>query len=328
MPTDPRITVIIPTYNRAGLLGRAVRSVLAQTYADFELIIADDASTDETENVVRSFGDPRIVFVRREENGGNAVARNLGLRHARGAYITFLDSDDEFLPGFLEAVVAALDGTAEEVGFVWTGRYLVFTTETGAVRAKEVDRPLPRSLDRYISFLAQFRGGTNRGLTVKRRCFDEVGAFDERLRAAVDTDFVLRLVQRYSYREIATPLVVFHQHAADRVSQHSGHKALAYSVLIEKHERALREHRDLWVRFHHRTARLYYDAGDGARARVYLWAGLRRHPAHLKSWMLLLLCEALGVRGMDLYRVLSRERKLRRGGELRDVHVLDSSGVG
>ena len=113
IPHDVRFSVVIPTYNRASILPRAVRSVLAQTFDGFELVIVDDGSDDDTPEVVRSFADPRICFLRRE-NGGVSSARNAGAAVARGEYLVFLDSDDELLPEAL-ARYAELDERADLV---------------------------------------------------------------------------------------------------------------------------------------------------------------------------------------------------------------------
>src|SRR5712692_10027197 len=102
----PRVTVVIPTYNRAPLLGRALASVRRQTLTDFEVVVVDDASADDSESVAESFGDPRIRFVRLADRGGAGRARNEGIRLARGELIAFLDSDDEWLAPKLERQVA------------------------------------------------------------------------------------------------------------------------------------------------------------------------------------------------------------------------------
>lgn len=99
----PTVSVVIPTYNRAHLVGRAIQSVLNQTYQDFEIIVVDDGSTDNTEEVVKSFNDPRIRYIRHDQNRGGSAARNTGIKMARGEYIAFQDSDDEWLPEKLES---------------------------------------------------------------------------------------------------------------------------------------------------------------------------------------------------------------------------------
>ena len=100
--SNPGISVIIPTYNRAHLISRSAKSVLAQTYPDFELIIVDDGSGDNTEEIIEALADPRIRYLRHESNRGVSAARNTGIRAARGDYIAFQDSDDEWLPQKLE----------------------------------------------------------------------------------------------------------------------------------------------------------------------------------------------------------------------------------
>ncbi len=98
MAEKPMVSVIIPTYNRAHVLGRAIRSVLDQTYQDFELIVVDDGSSDHTGEVVATFADPRIHYLRHEKNRGAAAARNTAIKTAQGEYIASLDSHDEWLP--------------------------------------------------------------------------------------------------------------------------------------------------------------------------------------------------------------------------------------
>ena len=103
----PKVSVIIPTYNRAGLISQAIDSVLQQTFSDFEIIVVDDGSTDETETVVRRYGD-RVRYVW-THNGGTGHARNVGMQHARGMYLTFLDSDDVLYPYALELETRLLE---------------------------------------------------------------------------------------------------------------------------------------------------------------------------------------------------------------------------
>lgn len=112
------VSVVIPTYNRARLVAAAIDSVLRQTYRDFEIIVVDDASTDDTERQLRRFGDS-IVYLKQERNAGVNASRNLGVRHARGKYIALLDNDDLWLEQKLELQVAVLDH-CKQAGFVFS----------------------------------------------------------------------------------------------------------------------------------------------------------------------------------------------------------------
>lgn len=117
----PTVSIIIPTYNRSQLIARAVKSVLNQTYQNFELIIIDDGSTDNTRELVTSFNDERIRYIRHEENKGEAAARNTGLKAARCDYIAYQDSDDEWLPEKLARQIELLQDASPEVGVIYTG---------------------------------------------------------------------------------------------------------------------------------------------------------------------------------------------------------------
>jgi len=105
----PAVSVVIPTYDRADVLRRAVDSALAQTHDDLELVVVDDGSTDDTEAVVRGYEDDRVRYVAHETNRGANVARNTGIEAARGEYVAFLDSDDEWVPGKLAVQLERID---------------------------------------------------------------------------------------------------------------------------------------------------------------------------------------------------------------------------
>jgi glycosyltransferase involved in cell wall biosynthesis len=294
----PEISVIMPTHNRADLLPRAVASVLAQTYPDFELIIVDDASTDKTRAYLDGLTDHRIIVITRDINGGNAAARNTGLNACRGRYIAFLDSDDEYTPAFLERVAAALD-LHSEASFALTGREII--DADGSVR-EERELGISPGPSAYHGFLRRFPGGTNRGLTIRRECLEAVGIFDEALRAAVDTDYVLRLVRSGRYCYVAEALVRYHKHGHGQVTDNSLELAQAYRRIVAKNRSAIQADSDLFVRFMNKTARLFYEAGEGRRARVFLASSIRRRPTSLSSWGMLVAFELFGQAGRDVYR--------------------------
>ena len=118
----PTVSVIIPTYNRAHVLGRSIQSVLNQTFQDFELIIVDDASTDDTESLVNRFRSKKIKYIRHQVNQGGSVGPtpNTGLRIAKGDYIAFQDDDDEWMPEKLERQMKVICAAPPEVGVVYT----------------------------------------------------------------------------------------------------------------------------------------------------------------------------------------------------------------
>src|SRR5918911_1546731 len=124
---SPLVSIILPTFNRAATLGRAVESAFEQTFEDWELIIVDDRSSDETERVLAAYAGHEKVRLISQLQSGCAVARNLGVSVSRGRYLAFQDSDDEWTSDKLARAVAALDGTGPEVGLCYSDMLRVQT---------------------------------------------------------------------------------------------------------------------------------------------------------------------------------------------------------
>jgi len=195
------VSVVIPTYNRAHVVGRAIRSVLNQIYQDFEIIVVDDGSTDNTEEVVNCFNDPRICYIRHEQNKGGSAARNTGISMARGKYIAFLDSDDEWLPSKLEKQVKQLDEAPACVGLSYTGYWVIRggITELGRIpSARGYVMPL---------MLARDCVSPTSTVLVKAECFRKVGGFDPELPARQDYDMWFRIAAEYHFEVLTEPLV-------------------------------------------------------------------------------------------------------------------------
>src|SRR6185295_12532492 len=171
----PRVSVLIPTRNRAGLLRATIASVLAQTFQDFEIVIIDDASDDDTPSVIAGLADARIRYFRYAENLGEAASRNAGLAHAGGDYIAFLDDDDTWLPDKVAAQVEILDRSPRRIVAVDTA-YDRVDIRTGAtlstVRAEKRG-------DIYAELREQNWVGCPSAVMVRRVCFDTVGLFDK-----------------------------------------------------------------------------------------------------------------------------------------------------
>ena len=186
---NPTVSVIIPTYNRVHLIRRAIQSVLNQTYQDFEVIIVDDGSTDNTEEVVKSFNDPRIRYIRHEKNKGAATARNTGIKAARGKFIAFQDSDDEWLPEKLEKQMKVFENTPAKVGVVYTGFWKIENN-------KKIYIPFSWVKQKEGNIHKELLKGnfvTTQSIVARKECFKKAGMFDEKLPRFQDWELVIRL---------------------------------------------------------------------------------------------------------------------------------------
>lgn len=203
----PTVSVVIPTYNRAELLKRAINSVLRQTFEDFELIVVDDASSDNTPEVVESIKDGRIQYVRLEKNSGGPVARNTGIKKARGRFIALLDDDDEWLPNRLELQIEKFESLEKDVGVVYGGFYYV-SQDTGEIIGKR----LPRYRgDVYTHLLKEnFIGSPT--LLIQRECFKKAGLFDPELKSSQDWDMWLRIARYYKFDYVPAVVAKYYVH--------------------------------------------------------------------------------------------------------------------
>lgn len=233
------VSVIIPTYNRAWCLPRAVTSVLAQTFQDFELIIVDDGSCDDTARIASSWKHP-VRFLR-QENRGVSAARNRGIRASRGRLLAFLDSDDGWQPdklarqvAFFEAHPAAAICQTDEI---WIRR---------GVRVNPKNRHRKPAGWIFEASLALCLVSPS-AVMMRRELFDRVGLFDEELPACEDYDLWLRVSARYPIHLIEEPLVVKHgghpdqlssQHSLDRYRIRSLDKLLRGGTLSPEQSRA------------------------------------------------------------------------------------------
>jgi glycosyltransferase involved in cell wall biosynthesis len=211
----PRVSVIIPTYNRAALVKEAVSSVLAQTLPDFELLVVDDASTDGTREALAAFGG-KIRVLSRPSRGGVAAARNTGIAAAQGEWLAFLDSDDLWLPQKLARQMAFMKANPElllsQTEEIWVRRGA--RVNPPRTHAKEGGRIFLRSLERCLV--------SPSAVILHRRLFDAHGGFDEALPAAEDYDLWLRLSWRYEVGLVPEPLIIKRGGHPDQLSRQWG----------------------------------------------------------------------------------------------------------
>lgn len=289
---NPLVSVIIPTYNRAHLVERAINSVLNQTYQDFEIIVVDDCSNDDTEAVIKRFHDPRIRYIRHEKNQGGSAARNTGIRAAHGEIIAFLDSDDEWMPEKLFEQVRVLreDPNCDAV---YTDIY--FVHEDG----KMITHRFPKvNGNIYYELLKKNVVGTTSTVLLRRQCFDTVGLFDESLPSCQDWDMWIRISKNYKFRKIDKPLVKYKWHQV-QISKNIEAVQRGHEKIMEKYKEeicALGCHIESMHYFH--LGNLLCHLGKIEQGRKYLFKAVLKSPLQLKN-SIYLLSACLGKKAFE-----------------------------
>jgi glycosyltransferase involved in cell wall biosynthesis len=224
----PRVSVIIPTYNRVDVLYYALNSVFNQTCQDFEVFVVDDASTDATQEFMASIKDPRVHYIRFESNRKAAAARNAGMEQARGDYIAFLDSDDEWWPTKLERQIALMDSLSDEWGCSYGGAYV---NKVGGLTSHRVF--IPKKSGHLLKDLLM--GDLviwTPTFMFRRSCLEHVGLMDEALVRSQDVDFYIRILEKYKMVALEEPLVniylVLNKNIAKVISE-------SRRILLDKH---------------------------------------------------------------------------------------------
>jgi glycosyltransferase involved in cell wall biosynthesis len=196
----PQVSVIVPVYNGAQTIKRALDSVLAQEFSGLEIIVVDDASSDRTVELVAQYPDDRLTTIRSAENRGAGAARNKGIAAARGRWVAFLDADDAWKPGKLERQIGLLERSRKSVAACATGYHL----EKGGRKQAISLNLTPEQFRKDILFGCTISPGST--LVVERYVFDEIGGFDESFRRLEDWDWLLRFSERYDMEFVPDPL--------------------------------------------------------------------------------------------------------------------------
>lgn len=234
--TQPTVSVIIPTYNRSSTILRAINSVINQTYKDFEIIVVDDASQDNTEEIVHNITDERVHYIKHAFNKGANAARNTGIRQASGKYIAFQDSDDEWLNDKLQQQLSIFDNI-DNVGAVHTG-YIRHENGVKEYLPKGelniTDGMLHTSL-LYGNFIS------TQTLVVSSEHLYAINGFDENLPRLQDWELVLRLSKLCKFVFIDKPLVNVYFHPGCITSKPEK-RIIAMKYILEKHSTDFKGH--------------------------------------------------------------------------------------
>lgn len=226
----PYITVIIPTYNRAHLLPDAMDSVLSQTYEDFELLVVDDHSTDNTEQVVKDYSDSRIKHLKNNRTKGAQGARNTGIFAAKGEWLAFLDSDDFWVETKLEKQLCVIKNRQDLVG-VSCG-FKRIDIHTGQLLSTTL--PVKKAFQRDDIFHKNIIGGFSVFLCRKSTALS-VGGVDESFPALQDRDFYTRLLRYGKIYAIDEPLVKYRINNKERISSDEEAKLVSLEKYLQKY---------------------------------------------------------------------------------------------
>lgn len=233
MISKPLVSIIIPTYNRSNLLLKAIESVLEQTYSNFELLIVDDNSKDNTFEVIKNINDNRLKYIKLETNMGGSFARNKGIKESTGDFIAFLDSDDKWTNSKLEKQMNIFKDN-KEVGVVYSG--IIINSENNA-RDKVIFTPKEQG-DILHQLLKSNCVGTTSAVIVKSELIKKEMGFDASLPSCQDWDLWIRLAKITKYGFVNEPMVEYFEHNGDRITTN-------YSAVAKGHEIIYHKYRDL-----------------------------------------------------------------------------------
>jgi glycosyltransferase involved in cell wall biosynthesis len=278
----PAVSVVVATYNYARFLPSALESIRRQTWIDYEVIVVDDGSTDDTPDVVRPFlRDARFSY-ERTPHQKQPRAKNTGIRLARAPWIAFLDGDDYWLPAKLERQLA-LSRAAPRAGVIYARRRLM--DEEGW----ELEYPQP-PLYRGDVLARMFRANfvCFSSAMVRRDIFERVGTFDESLELAIDYDLWLRVARQFPFDYVDEPLVVYRAGHANLSRRHSERLQTAMRImqrfLVEQGGRSLLTRslvRRTWAETYCNMARA---ETSGCRGLAWFARALLQRPHHAEAW--------------------------------------------
>ncbi|WP_254507775.1 glycosyltransferase family 2 protein [Anatilimnocola floriformis] len=263
--STPAISIITPTFNRHAVLPRAIASVRRQSMQDYEHLIVDDGSTDDSEGYMRGLSDPRVRYIRLPRWSGANVARNIGIEEARSPWLTFLDSDDEFLPERLTKTVRRCDSAhAPEL---WLSS---FQTQKGVKLCDSANPTVYLSGDELEQALMRYSiciAGTS--ITARRELLQRVGGFAPAIRRMQDRELLLRL-SRHSGVQLLADVDWIKHPSADSISAPRAGYVAAFGALLNEHPQVASRYRELIS--YHIARHLLTDVLRGRWAQA--WASL------------------------------------------------------
>ncbi|MBI3589576.1 MAG: glycosyltransferase family 2 protein [Candidatus Liptonbacteria bacterium] len=283
----PKISAIITTWNRALMLHRAISSVLGQTFTEFELLILDNSSSDNTADVVKEFNDPRIYYIRHAP-GNISWARNLGVRESRGEFLAFLDDDDEWLPNKLEDQYQIFkEDKIGKTGLVY-GAYFHITAESGKIFETIFPKLRGHVYNYVISHRDTLTGSASNPL-LRKSAVIKVGSYDENVTTGEDYEMFLRLSKEFYFDYVKKPLVNIYVHQGYRLSYRLEDYLNTELTVYKKHHSFITSHPRVHLLFLQIIAGKLIRLARPKEAREYLKKALAVKSFHPRTWLQYLL---------------------------------------
>lgn len=289
MSSIPTVSVVLPAFNRVASIRAAVESVLRQSYTDFELLIVDDGSTDGTMAALSDMQDPRIKLLSNPQNMGVSAARNMGIRNAKGVWVAFQDSDDEWMPTKLEKQMALL--AMMERGFVagYCGMAVIGEVDGKTKRRTRLhyipDSTIDKVEGEILHDLLEHSLVSTQTLIARRDCLEAIGGFDEDLLALVDWDCVINLAKLGPFCFVDEPLV--HQRFSENsITRYRDRRLASRKRIVEKNLELLQKRPKILAKHYKKISGDQRFLGDYRSALETISTARRLNPTSVKLWVI------------------------------------------
>ncbi len=296
---NPLVSVVIPTYNRAELLPRAIKSVLSQTFKDFELIIVDDGSTDDTKEVVKKFQekDKRIKYIWQKNSGGPASPLNNGIKNSLGEYISFLEDDDEWLPKKTEEQLSLFQ-KSKMIGLV--GCNAMVTKNNKLLYIYKT----PSDCKNYLKELLESNIICSTGsVLIKKSVLEEVGLFDEKLSNAQDLEMWIRVAEKGYFFTFSQNILfkynIYEQSISHSMSTTKAEKDLFY--IFDKYEEHYKKKSKIYSNKLRYDGTRYILMNESRKGKKSFLKSIKINPLNIKSYLYFFL----SFLGPNVYKKLT-----------------------
>lgn len=280
---QPKVSIIIPAYNREKTLPRAIDSVLAQTYENWELLIVDDCSIDNTiELISQKYDDARIKIIKMPQNGGANRARNKGIQESNSEYILFLDSDDEINRQLIERQLHQLEITNAKACYTGADYYI------NGKYSNTVHPQREGNLEYFLFLNLKGLGASNSGFMIKKELLSKAGTWDNEFTNQDDLDFFVRIARYFDICYVEGCNSKIHIDTSNRISDNRAYVIHGEELFLKKHEKRIKE-LGLYHYVARKLARKYALHGNSLRkAYNTLFLAIKYRPWYLYAYLYIL----------------------------------------